>query len=148
MNSTFLRLDPDEKLELDEQDSLDFNSSLKSPKNIIKLPTKSYVDSLYENRRNRRDLSIVVNDQDNEFDDNKLSNLHCITVKRNSNSDNEVSNRKYKDDSIKEGTVVRFNQKLQNYLKVSAGNDTYNLIKYDKKTNNRYNRKKISKYRL
>ena len=35
-------------------------------------------------------------------------------------------------DSIGEGTIVRFNQTLQNYLKVSVGNDTYNLTKYDK----------------
>ena len=29
-------------------------------------------------------------------------------------------------------TLVRFNQTLQNYLKVSVGNDTFNLTKYDK----------------
>ena len=29
-------------------------------------------------------------------------------------------------------TLVRFNQTLQNYLKVSVGNDTYNLTKYNK----------------
>ena len=28
--------------------------------------------------------------------------------------------------------MLRFNQTLQNYLKVSVGNDTYNLTKYDK----------------
>ena len=40
--------------------------------------------------------------------------------------------KKYADDSIGEGTILRFNQNLQNYLKVSVGNDTNNLIKYDK----------------
>ena len=29
-------------------------------------------------------------------------------------------------------TIVRFNQTLDNYLKVSVGNDTFNLTKYDK----------------
>ena len=29
-------------------------------------------------------------------------------------------------------TIVRINQTLQNYLKVSVGNNTYNLTKYDK----------------
>ena len=29
-------------------------------------------------------------------------------------------------------TLLKFNQTLQNYLKVSVGNDTYNLTKYDK----------------
>ena len=33
--------------------------------------TKSYVDSLSENDRDRSDLSTVFNDQDNEFDKNK-----------------------------------------------------------------------------
>ena len=28
--------------------------------------------------------------------------------------------------------MVRFNQTLQNYLKVSVGNNTYNLTKYDR----------------
>ena len=61
-----------------------------------------------------------------------MRNLESIAGNRNSNSDNEVSIKKYNDDSIREGTVVRFDQKLQNYLKVPVGNDTYNLNKYDK----------------
>ena len=39
---------------------------------------------------------------------------------------------KYVDDSTEEGTILRFNQTLQNYRKVSVGNDVYNLTKYDK----------------
>ena len=68
--SSLLRLDPDEKLKLDEQDSVILKSNLTSRKTIIELPTKSYVDSLHESRRKRRDLSSVFNDQDNEFDSN------------------------------------------------------------------------------
>ena len=127
-----LRLDPDEKLKLDEQDSIILNSTLTSPKTIIELPTKSYVDSLHESYRNRRDSSSVFNDRNNEFDNNKLTNLDSVTVNRNPSSDNEVSNKKYVDDSIGEGTLLRFNQTLSKYLKVSVGNDTYNLTKYDK----------------
>ena len=127
-----LRLDPEEKLNLNEQDFIILNSTLASPKTIIELPTKSYVDSLHESSRNRRDLSSVFNDQDNEFDENKLTNLDSVTVNRNPSLDNEVSNKKYVDDSIGEGTLLRFNQTLTNYLKVSVGNDTYNLTKYDK----------------
>ena len=37
--------------------------------------TKSYVDSLPESGRNRQDFSTVFNDQVNDFDKNKLSNL-------------------------------------------------------------------------
>ena len=40
--------------------------------------------------------------------------------------------KKYVDDSIGECTRKRFNQTLENYLKVSVGNDTYNLSTYDK----------------
>ena len=99
---------------------------------MIELPTKSYVDSLLESSRNRRDLSSVFNDQDNEFDNNKLTNLDSVTVNRDPSSDNELANKKYIVDSIGEGTIVRFNQTLENYLKVSTGIDFYNLTKYDK----------------
>ena len=75
-----LGLDPEEKLKLDEQVSIILNSTLTSPKTIKKLPTKSYVDSLHEINRNRRDLSSVFNDQDNEFDNKKLTNLDSFTV--------------------------------------------------------------------
>ena len=103
-----------------------------SPRTIIELPTRSYVDSLHEINRDRRDLSSVFNDQDNEFDNNKLTNLDSIRVNRDPNLDNELSNKKYVDNSIGEGTLLRFNQTLENYLKVSVGNDTYNLTKYNK----------------
>ena len=38
---------------------------------IIETPTKTYVDSLSANDRKRRDMLIVFNDQDNEFENNK-----------------------------------------------------------------------------
>ena len=129
--STSLRLHLHEKVKLDEQDSIVLTSTLTSPKTIIEIPTKSYVDSLHESSRKRRELSSVFNDQDNEFDNNKLTNLDSITVIRNPTSDNEVANKKYIEYSIQDATIVRFNQTLTNYLKVSVGNDTYNLTKYD-----------------
>ena len=104
--------------------------------------TKAYVDQFHqENEQSRRDLGIdfynesddiVKNNQDNDFNDNKLTNIDSIQVDRNPISDNEVSNKKYIDDSIAEGALVRFNQTLTNYLKVSVGSDTYNLTKYNK----------------
>ena len=54
--SSLLRLAPEEKLNLNEQDSIFLNSTLTLPNTIIELPTKSYVDSLHESSRNRRDL--------------------------------------------------------------------------------------------
>ena len=104
--------------------------------------TKAYVDQFHqENEQSRQDLGIdfynessdlVKNNQDNDFNDNKLTNLDSITINRNPNSDNEVSNKKYIDDELDKNTILRFNQTLQNYLKVSVGNDTYNLTKYKK----------------
>ena len=91
----------------------------------------SYVDNLHEINRNRRDLSSVFNDQDNELDIKKLTNLDSITFNGDPSSDNELANKKYIDDSIGEGTIFRFIQILQNCLKVSVGNDTNNPTKYD-----------------
>ena len=129
---SLLRLDPKSDIHFGKIDSIFVNSSITTPRVVIELPTKSYVDSLHEINRDRRDLSSVFNDQDNEFDNNKLTNLDSITVNRDPNLDNELSNKKYVDNSIGEGTLLRFNQTLENYLKVSVGNDTYNLTKYNK----------------
>ena len=129
---SLLRLDPKSDIHFGKLDSIFVNSSITSPRTLIELPTKSYIDSLHEINRDRRDLSSVFNDQDNEFDNNKLTNLDSITVNRDPNLDNELSNKKYVDNSIGEGTLLRFNQTLENYLKVSVGNDTYNLTKYNK----------------
>ena len=70
--------------------------------------------------------------QDNDFNDKKLTSIKSITIKRNPSSDNEVANKKYIDDSIGEDEIVRFTPTLQTNLKVSVGNDRYNLTKYDK----------------
>ena len=75
---------------------------------------------------------MVRSNQDNDLNDNKLTNLDSITLNRNPTFDNEIANKKYIDDELNEITILRFNQTLQNYLKVSVGNDTYNLTKYNK----------------
>ena len=85
-----LGLDPDEELKIEEQDSINLNSSLTSPKTIIEIPTKSYVDSLSEKRRNRRYFSTVLNDQDKEFDNNNITKLDSITVIRDPTTDNKL----------------------------------------------------------
>ena len=101
-----LRLDPDEKFKLDDQDSIILNSTLTSLKILIELPNKSAVDSLHESSKNRPDLSSVVNDQDNEVGNKKLTNLDFVVVNRNPTSDNEVTNENYVEDSIEEVTVL------------------------------------------
>ena len=94
-----------------------------------------------DNERNRRDLGLsfykeevdlVKNNQDNDLNADKLTNLDSIIINRNPISDNEVSNKNYIDDELDEETILRFNQTLENYLKVSVGNDTYILTKFDK----------------
>ena len=114
----------------------------KQAENKNEVITKAYVDQFHqENERSRRDLGIdfynessdlVKNNQDNDLNDNKLKNIDSIKVNRNPNSDNELVNKKYLDDELDKNTIVRFNQTLQNYLKISVGNDIYNLAKYDK----------------
>ena len=62
---------------------------------------------------------------------NKLTNLDSVTVNRILASDNELANKNYIDE-LDKNAIVRFNQTLSNYLKVSVGHDVYNLTKYDK----------------
>ena len=119
--------------------SITLNKPAENDNEVI---TKAYVDQFHqENERSRRDVGLdfynessdlVKNNQDNDLNDNKLKNLDSIQINRKPSSDNEVSNKKYIDDELDKNTVLRFNQTLQNYLKVSVGNDTYNLTKYDK----------------
>ena len=104
--------------------------------------TKAYVHQFHqENERSRRDFGIefynessdiVKNNQDNDLNDNKLTNINSITINNKPTEDNHVSNKKYIDDELDKNTIVRFRQTLQNYLRVSVGNDIYNLTKYDK----------------
>ena len=114
----------------------------KQAENDNEVITKSYVDQFHQkNEQSRRDLGIdfydessdlVKNNQDNDFNDNKLTNLDSIIINRIPTLDTEVPNKKYIDDELNKNTIVRFNQTLSNYLKVSVGSDTYNLTKYDK----------------
>ena len=104
--------------------------------------TKAYVDQFHqENERSRRDVgldfydesgNLVKNNQDNDLNDNKLTSLDFVKVIRKPTQDNEVSSKKYVADELDKNTIVRFNQTLENYLKVSVGNDTYNLTNYNK----------------
>ena len=85
-----LKLDPAGKIKLDEQDCIILNSTLTSPKTIIGIPIKSYVETLHENSRKRRDLSSVFNDQDNEFDNFNLINLNNVSFNRKPTSDQDL----------------------------------------------------------
>ena len=104
--------------------------------------TKAYVDEFHqENERSRRDVGLdfyneshdlVKNNQDNDLKDKNLIKLDSISVNRKPSSDNELASKNYIDDELDKSTIVRFNQTLRNYLKVSVGNDIYSLTKYNK----------------
>ena len=115
------------------------NKQAENDKEVI---TKAYVDQFHqENERPRRDSGrdfydqssdLVKNNHDNDLNDRKLTILDSITINRDHSSDNEVANKKYIDDELDKNFILRFNKTLENYLKASVGNDTYNLIKYNK----------------
>ena len=119
--------------------SITLNKQAENDNQVI---TKAYVNQFHqENERSRRDIGIdfynesndfVKNNQDNDFNDNKLTNINSITINNEPSEDKHVSNKKYVDDQLDKNTIVRFNQTLQNYLKVTVGNDIYHLTKYNK----------------
>ena len=75
------------------------------------------------------EVDFVKNNQDNDLNDNKLLNLDSVQVNRIPASDDEVANKKYIDKELDKNTILRFNQTLSNYRKVSVGNEVYNLTK-------------------
>ena len=97
--------------------SISLNKQAENDNEVI---TKAYVDQFHqENVWSRRDVGIgfydkssdlVKNNQENDFNDNKLTNIDSNTVNRDPTSDNEVSNKKYVDDELDKNTILRFNQ--------------------------------------
>ena len=69
-----MRLDPDEKLKLDEQDSIILNYSLGSPKTKIELPTKNYVDKKIDDPSIMKDTTLV------DFNDKNTDNVKPIKL--------------------------------------------------------------------
>ena len=109
------------------KNSITLNTQAVNDNQVI---TKAYVDKFHqENERSRGDLGIdfynessdlVKNTQDNDLNDEKLTNLDSITVNRNPSLDSEYANKKYIDDELEKNTIVRFNQTLHRYLKVTS----------------------------
>ena len=115
----------------------------KQPENDNEVITKAYVDQFHqENERSRRDLGnnfynessdLVKNNQDNDFKDNKLTNINSITINNSPTDNNHVSNKKYIDDELDRDTIVRLNDDTNDsYLQVRINNMTYNLQIYNK----------------
>ena len=72
--SSFLRLDPDEKRKLVEKDSIVLNSTLTLPKTENELPTKNYVNKKFN------DPSIVKNTTHVDFNDKNVDNVSFVEV--------------------------------------------------------------------
>ena len=85
---SLLRLDPDEKL---TQDSIILNSTSTSPKTIIELPTKNYVDNKFN------DSSIIKNTDHVDFNDKILDNVHSIKVNSYPTLDAQLTPKFYVD---------------------------------------------------
>ena len=132
--SSLVRNNQDNDFNNNNLTNINSNTLNKQAENDNQVITKAYVDQFHnDNERNRRDLGLsfyneevdlVKINQHNNLNDKKLTNVDSITVNRNPTSDNEPANKKYIDVELNNNTIVRFNQSLQNYLKVSVGNDT------------------------
>ena len=78
-------------------------------------------------------MILVKNNQDNDFNDNKLTNINSITINNNPTDNNHVSNKKYIDHQLDKDTLVRLHDNsYDRYLKVNINNSTYNLQIYNK----------------
>ena len=104
--SSLLRLDPDEKL---EQDSIILNSTSTSPKTILKIPTKNYVDHKFN------DSSIIKNTDHVDFNDKILDNVHSIKINSYPTLDEQLTPKFYVDnfvlDCVDEGSLLRLDPK-------------------------------------
>ena len=80
--ATLLRLDPDEKLKIAEQDYITLNSSLTSPK-TINIPISNQ--------------NLVRSNQNTDFQNHSLTNISSITLNNQAVNDNEVITKAYVD---------------------------------------------------
>ena len=120
--------------------SITLNKQAENDNEVI---TKANIDQFHnDNERNRRDLDLdfynesndlLKNNQDNNFNNNRLTNINSITIKTYPTNNNHVTNKKYIDDELDKDTILRLNDDSNDrYLKVNINNSTYNLQIYNK----------------
>ena len=123
----------------------------KQAENDNEVITKAYVDQFsQENERSRRDVGLdyydepnhlVKNNQTIAFNNNFTTNVRSIKINDIPTNDNDVIRKKYIDDELDKKTILRFNQTLENYLKVSVGYyqiDSAEMIHYKNSNNKSY----------
>ena len=96
--SSLLRLDTDEKL---TQDTIILNSTLTSPKTIVELPTKNYVDNKFN------DSSIIKNVDNVDFNDKDIDNVGWIKVNKWPRDAEHLTPKLYVDNAIHESSLLR-----------------------------------------
>ena len=109
--SSLLRLDPDVKL---KQDSINLNSTLTTPKTMIEIPTKNYVDNKFN------DPSKIKNTDHVDFDDKILDNVHSIKVNSYPTREEHLTPKFYVDnfvhDRVDEASLLRLDPREMSYL--------------------------------
>ena len=95
--------------------------------------TKAFVDHFHlEKEKTRREVgldfydessSLVKNNQDNDFNVNKLTNLDSITTYNDPTTDNDLAIKIYVDDSIGGNTILQFDDSKDDYIEKSVVND-------------------------
>ena len=76
-NATLLRLDPNEQLNIPNQDFITLNSAFTSPETIFNIPINNQ--------------HLVRNNQDNDFNNYKLTNILSVSVNTSSSiEDNDL----------------------------------------------------------
>ena len=80
--------------------------------------TKAFVDSLSEKDRTRWDLSSVINDQDNDFNDNRLISNNALTIINSLTSDNELMQKDIMMIKLEIGFLLELLQHLKKILKL------------------------------
>ena len=104
VESTLLRLDPDENWNLHEQDSIILNSTSTSLKTIIEIITKNYVHNKFN------DPSIMKKTAHIDRKDRNITNARFIQVNQWPQIDSHLTPKLFVDDAIVELSLVRINQ--------------------------------------
>ena len=117
--SSLLRLDPDENL---EEHSVILNSPLTSPKTIIEVPIKNFVDKHFNN------LSIIKNTDHVDFNNKDLDNVIIIKVNSFPTLEEHLTPKVYVDNAIFDGVNEQSLSRLDPEEKLDLNNQDSILL--------------------
>ena len=90
--------------ELNEQDSILLDATITSPRTTLEIPTKNYVDNLFN------DASVVKNNAHIDVNDRNITNARFIQVNQWHQIDSHLTLRLYVDNAVDEPSLFRNNQ--------------------------------------